>query len=52
MNRADRKSKSLAAQIELKQTLTLKPKAGKKLKRWKKALAAAQQPPAGAAASE
>ncbi|MFO0616640.1 MAG: hypothetical protein U0414_28865 [Polyangiaceae bacterium] len=51
MNRADRKSKSLSAQIELKQTRTLKPKAGKKLKRWKKALAAAQQP-AGAAASE
>jgi|JI10StandDraft_1071094.scaffolds.fasta_scaffold179908_2 hypothetical protein len=44
MNRADRKSQSLAANIEQKKTISLKPKVGKKAKRWKKALAAAQQP--------
>lgn len=46
MNRSERKTQSLTAQIESKQTRNLKPKAGKKLKRWKKALAAAQQQPA------
>jgi hypothetical protein len=47
MNRSERKNQSLEANIQLKQTRMLKagsskPKAGKKLKRWKKALAASQ----------
>lgn len=46
MNRSERKTQSLTAKSELKQTRNLKPKAGKKLKRWKKALAAATQTPA------
>lgn len=45
MNRIERKTQSLAANIEQKKTIGLKPnKVGKKTKRWKKALAAAQKP--------
>lgn len=46
MNRTERKTQSLTAKADLKQSRNLKPKAGKKLKRWKKALAAAAQTPA------
>lgn len=44
MNRPERKTQSLTANLEKKKTIGLKSKVGKKAKRWKKALAAAQQP--------